>query len=61
MSVMETLGLWVVGLIATIFVLVGIVCATVVMIDEIGTRVRSMRQRRARAEAARRYRVPTQR
>lgn len=58
---METLALVVIGTIAAVFVLVGIVCAVVVLVDEIGTRVRHIRTRRARAEAVRRQRVPTQR
>jgi hypothetical protein len=57
----ETLGLWIVGLVTTVFVLVGLVCATVVLWDEAADRVRRIRNRHARAQAVRRYRVPTQR
>lgn len=58
---LEDVGLITAGVLALVFVLVGVLCAIVVLWDEIGKRRASIRQRRAKAEAVRRYRVPTQR
>ena len=58
---LEDVGLICAGALAAVFVLVGIICAVVVLVDEIGKRCVSIRQRRARREAVRRHRVPTQR
>lgn len=65
-SVLITIGLIAIGLIAAVFVVAGLICATVVLIDEV-RRITDdwlgqlARVHRARAEAQRRYRVPTQR
>lgn len=61
---LEDVGLICAAVLAAVFVLVGIICAIVVLVDEIGKRHASIRQRRTqrrRGEAVRRYRVPTQR
>lgn len=54
-------ALGIIGTLAVLLVLLGIVCSILVLVDEIQARWRSIRIRRAQSEAVRRYRVPTQR
>jgi hypothetical protein len=58
---LEDVGLISAGILALVFVVVGVLCAVVVLVDEIGKRRAAIRKRRAQIEAVRRYRVPTQR
>jgi hypothetical protein len=58
---LEDVGLISAGVLALVFVVVGVLCAVVVLVDEIGLRRAAIRKRRAQTEAVRRYRVPTQR
>lgn len=58
---LQDVALVFIGLVALVVVVVGVCCAVVVLWDEAQTRTRRIRARRARAEAVRRYRVPTQR